>query len=147
MERTTEGSPEAARSQAYFEAKAACVIDAAALAADLRAEDAPRTIVVDVRPREQFEREHLPGAVSAPEGRGLPAGALKGVLYGAGRLSDDVLSAAAELAGHGTTVCELDGGFGAWTAAGLPTEGRMPARTPSGAAQIAASSHHFSPPY
>jgi rhodanese-related sulfurtransferase len=98
--------------------------DAAASAAFLQAH--PSALVVDVRTPGEFARGHLEGAVNvdynaadfAERVAGLPRDQPVLVHCQSGGRSRAALAA---FTGAGfTDVHHLDGGFGAWTAAGLP---------------------------
>jgi len=82
-------------------------------------------IVLDVRPREEYEAGHIPGAVSIPladlEGRmaGLPRGA-EIVAYCRGPYCVLAPEALALLRAHGFAARRLEDGFPEWRRAGLP---------------------------
>ncbi len=94
-------------------------------------------VFIDARPVDDYERGHIPGAVSVPvpielPGGGLPSGNIPAVLgaagltgdaryicYGADTLSDPAASVFWLLeAGGAKRVQLLDGGYGAWTESG-----------------------------
>lgn len=90
-------------------------------------------LVLDVRPREEYEAGHIPGAVSVPladlEGRmaGLPRGA-EIVAYCRGPYCVLAPQAVELLRSYGFTARRLEDGFPEWRRAGLPvaTAGRTP---------------------
>lgn len=111
---------EAAR---HFAAKLAVETDPADLHADLAAGRGGFT-VVDARSRADFDRAHIPGAVSLPHPE-IDAGAAEGlrgrgavVVYCWGVSCNAAARAAMRLAGHGIHVKELVGGIQAWRAQG-----------------------------
>jgi len=74
--------------------------------------------VIDVRAAEDYEKGHIPGAISLPQGRwatceGLRKDALN-VLYCYSHVCHLAATAAVEFAGKGYSVMEMDGGFEAW---------------------------------
>jgi ArsR family transcriptional regulator len=85
--------------------------------------------ILDVRPREEWERGHVPGALSAPpEGiTSLPEGADERTeLIVVGQEPEDPAMRAATLALKGLgvhRVVELTGGMVEWEMAGGPVEG------------------------
>jgi ArsR family transcriptional regulator len=84
--------------------------------------------VLDVRPRDEFELGHLPGAVNIPLGeleRHLAGLDPKQEIVAYCRGPYCVLSyeAVARLRARGFTIRRLEDGFPEWRAAGLPVEG------------------------
>lgn len=82
--------------------------------------------VIDVRAREAFAREHIPGSINLPQEdwsteRGL-ARDQTNVLLCYSHLCGLAARAAVQLAERGYQVMELNGGFEGWKAHGLPTE-------------------------
>jgi rhodanese-related sulfurtransferase len=82
--------------------------------------------VVDVRLPSDYAKGHVPGAVNLPKGKwhtvqGIPADR-PAVLYCYNQQCKLAAAAAMELAAHGIRVIEMEGGFDAWTSAGLPVE-------------------------
>jgi rhodanese-related sulfurtransferase len=82
--------------------------------------------IVDVRLPGDFAQGHIPGAINLPKGkwhtlqgvhRDRPA-----VIYCYSQTCKLAAAAAMELASHGITVLEMEGGFPAWVASGLPVE-------------------------
>ena len=83
--------------------------------------------VIDVRARDDFEKEHIPGAISMPESEwanltGLSKDRLN-VIYCYSQVCHLAARAAVEFAGAGFAVRELEGGFKAWKEHRLATEG------------------------
>ena len=115
----------------------------------------PALVVIDVRPAEDFTTGHLPGAINIPfTALSMPGGPVEGMLRSEGELAQ-MLGAAGltagsqivlyddrggfrasrlfwllELYGH-RNVAILDGGIGAWTAAGqdLAQDARLASHT------------------
>lgn len=92
----------------------------------------PALTILDVRDRQQFNQEHIMGAISMPAERlssqavGLEA-SRDIYVYGE---TDDETAVAAELLrqlGYGR-VAELRGGLAAWKAVGYPSESVAPCR-------------------
>lgn len=91
--------------------------------------------IVDVRAAEDYEKAHVPGAVSLPRDRWQdPQGLAKdktNVLYCYTQTCHLAVKAAIELAGQGYPVMEMEGGFKAWQESGLDTEPKAaPRRAP-----------------
>jgi len=108
-------------------------------------------VLIDVRPREEFEFAHIRGAVSVPvpelERWARDLGPNKEVVaYCRGPYCVMAVEAVARLSRRGIPALRLEDGVGEWRAAGLPVEGpavrearatriaRQPARTLGGAA-------------
>ena len=91
--------------------------------------------VVDVRGSRDYKRGHVPGAVSLPSERWeKPAGLKKekvNVLYCYSQTCHLAAAAAVAFAGKGFPVMELEGGFEAWKACGLPVEKTRTRRKPA----------------
>lgn len=79
--------------------------------------------VIDVRAREDFEKGHVPGAISIPRGQWQnPKGLSKdktNVIYCYSQTCHLAASAALEFAKKGFSVVEMEGGFNAWQKAQL----------------------------
>lgn len=93
----------------------------------------PSVLVLDVRDREGYEREHIPGAVNIPLDElprrfaELPKD--KTIVCYCWTITCSLATKAAlELAHHGYKVQELFGGIEHWKKSGLPVESRRPAR-------------------
>ncbi|MCU1447942.1 MAG: transcriptional regulator, ArsR family [Acidimicrobiales bacterium] len=90
-----------------------------------RLRDEPRPVVVDVRPREEYDSAHLPGAVSVPVGelcrrlRELPRDR-EIVAYCRGPYCVYAHEAVALLRSEGYRARRLEEGLPEWAAAGLP---------------------------
>jgi rhodanese-related sulfurtransferase len=87
----------------------------------------PPYCVLDVRPRADWERGHIPGAVSAPgHGTALPAGTdakTEFIVVGGAPEDPDMRAASLSLRQHGAhRVVELTGGMTEWQLAGYPVE-------------------------
>lgn len=82
--------------------------------------------VVDVRAAEDFEKGHIPGAVSLPREKwASPDGLSKtrtNVIYCYSQTCHLAAAAALQFARKGFPVVELEGGFNTWQKAGLETE-------------------------
>jgi polyisoprenoid-binding protein YceI/rhodanese-related sulfurtransferase len=93
-------------------------------------------IIIDTLPKELFEKRHLPGAQNACVFQVVfpsevetivPDRGREVVLYGSGRASHDVVTAAEKLVRHGyAKVFALTGGLAAWREAGYPLTGNDP---------------------
>ncbi|HSD89827.1 MAG TPA: rhodanese-like domain-containing protein, partial [Kofleriaceae bacterium] len=101
-------------------------IDRAELA---RRIEAGTVVVIDVRPREEFEQGHIAGAVSVPL-KDLKTWARDApkrkqiVAYCRGPYCVYASQAVAELQKRGLRAMRVDDGVPEWRAAGLPIEGR-----------------------
>lgn len=87
--------------------------------------------LIDVRPREEYEQAHLPGAVSVPldevKAWAKTAPRRKQVVaYCRGPYCVYALKAVAELRKRGVRAMRSEAGVVEWRAAGLPLEGRSP---------------------
>jgi rhodanese-related sulfurtransferase len=85
-------------------------------------------VVVDVRAAEDYQKAHVPGAINLPQERwdtyeGLSREKLN-VLYCYSHVCHLAATAAAQFAGQGFPVMEMDGGFEAWTENDLKLEKR-----------------------
>lgn len=89
--------------------------------------DANQIVVIDVRTPQEFMFEHIPGALLMPlaffDPTKLPGQSDKRIVFhcGSGVRSERVSRAA--MAAGVTRIAHLEGGFGAWKAAGLPYVG------------------------
>lgn len=104
--------------QEHFRARATFSIGPLELERRLR--EGEELVLVDVREVEDFAQGHLPGAISLPKedwyiGEGLNR-EFPNVLYGDSHACHLAATAAAEFAGRGYPVMELDGGIEAWKA-------------------------------
>lgn len=86
-------------------------------------------VVLDVRRREDYEREHVPGAISLPpeewaSKRGLSRDKLN-LLYCYSHVCHLAAKAALEFATQGYSVMEMEGGFQAWKDNHLDTESKI----------------------
>ncbi len=75
-------------------------------------------VVVDVRAEEDYQKGHIPGAINLPKERwhtleGLSKDKLN-IIYCYTHVCHLGATAAAEFAGKGYSVMEMDGGFEAW---------------------------------
>lgn len=93
-------------------------------------------VIVDVRARADFDKGHVPGAISLPKEEWKhPKGLAKdktNILYCYSQVCHLAAKAAVELASQGYPVMEMDGGFQAWRENNLEVEdnsqlGRSPA--------------------
>jgi rhodanese-related sulfurtransferase len=98
--------------------------------------DGEDVVVVDVRARADYDKAHVPGAISLPQGEwSSPQGLSKekkNILYCYSHECHLAAKAAVELASQGYPVMEMDGGFKAWRENDLEVEnvsklGREPA--------------------
>lgn len=111
----------------FYQAKLAYEIDSADLQTALA--DGQDVVVVDGRSSEDYEREHIPGAISIPHrsiSQESVAGLAKGSLYVAycdGIGCNASTKTAAKLASTGLRVKELIGGLDWWKRDGHATEG------------------------
>ncbi|HEX8952367.1 MAG TPA: rhodanese-like domain-containing protein, partial [Polyangia bacterium] len=87
-----------------------------------------RVVLIDVRPREEYEAQHLQGAVSVPLAeldkfaRAAPRGK-QVVAYCRGPYCVYALQAVKRLRRRGVDAVRLDDGVPEWRAAGLPVAG------------------------
>lgn len=112
------------RAKRYFEDKLAFTMGPVELRKALK-EERP-VVIVDVRRKEDFEKGHIPGAVSLPEEEwGRQTGLRKGVLnviYCYTQQCRLAARAALRFAEKGFPVCELDGGMKTWRENGFEVE-------------------------
>jgi rhodanese-related sulfurtransferase len=82
--------------------------------------------IVDVRLPSDYAQGHIPGAINLPKGKWHTLQGVRkdrpAVLYCYSQTCKLAAAAAMELAAHGITVLEMEGGFPAWTDSGLPVE-------------------------
>ena len=92
----------------------------------------PALTILDVRDRQQFNQEHIMGAVCLPAeelGRQCPQLEQERDIYVYGETDDETAVAAKRLREIGyTRVAELRGGLAAWKAVGYPSESITPYR-------------------
>lgn len=123
MNTTTQTQPNPARAHDYFAAKMEFTTGPVELERELKGGD---VVVVDVRAAEDYEKGHVPGAVSLPEDRwerpeGLDRSRVN-VLYCYSQVCHLAARAAVELSAQGYPVRELEGGFEGWKQNKLPVE-------------------------
>ena len=117
MQTTMTRIHDPAKAKAYFEDKLAFTTGPVELERWIKARE-DNLVVVDVRAVEDFEKGHIPGAINLPKDRwnkpeGLRQDALNVVLCYS-QVCHLAANAAAEFAGRGFPVMELEGGFKAW---------------------------------
>jgi rhodanese-related sulfurtransferase len=82
--------------------------------------------IVDVRDSEDYDKGHIPGAISWPKEKWDLFGGVEkdktNVLYCYTQTCHLAATAAAQFAERGYPVMELEGGFAAWKQYGLPIE-------------------------
>jgi rhodanese-related sulfurtransferase len=130
---TPEVYAEPALSAAHFAGRLAVETDCADVAAAL-ARGGADFVLVDCRSRANYEKNHLPGAVSLPwseitaERVAEMGDVLDGpiVTYCWGPACNAATRGAARLAALGKPVKEMIGGLEYWIREGHPTEGRRP---------------------
>jgi rhodanese-related sulfurtransferase len=88
-----------------------------------------QVVILDIRDKEEYAKEHLPGAISLPRGRievdideVVPDQDTKIVTYCGGKTRGTLSANTLKIMGY-ENVTVLSGGFRGWKAAGLPTEG------------------------
>lgn len=119
--------PDPAEAQRYFESKLAFSTGPAEL--DRWLKERENIHIVDVRRREDFEKGHLPRAVSLPQeewgsilaGRLLKRESLN-VIYSYREDCHLAAEAARQFALYGYPVMELEGGYAGWVGMKLPVE-------------------------
>ena len=125
-------TPPAAADQAhaFFRLKLTCEADPADVARAIAAGSAD-FVLVDCRPAGNYNKAHLPSAVSLPWEEitaetiaGIPAGLL--VTYCWGPSCNAATKGAERLTALGRQVKEMIGGLEYWVREGHPTEGRRP---------------------
>ena len=113
------------RARAYFEDKVAFTTGPVELAEAIKRGD--RLVnVVDVRRAEDYQKGHIPGAVSLPKDKwdtlaGLQKGKVN-VFYCYSQTCHLAANAALAFLDKGFPVMELEGGFRTWQENGLPVE-------------------------
>jgi rhodanese-related sulfurtransferase len=129
--------PDAPRAREFFLDKVTFTTGPVEVDSMLSAGD--EVVIVDVRARADFEKGHVPGAVSLPKEEWRnPKGLAKdktNILYCYSQVCHLAAKAAVELASQGYPVMEMDGGFEAWKENKLEVEtsssrGRSPAIEP-----------------
>lgn len=116
----------------YFEAKLSFTTGPAEL--DRWLSQRENIHIVDVRRRQDYEKGHLPRAVSLPQedwgsvaaGRALKREALN-VVYCYSQVCHLAAEAARQFAAYGYPVMELEGGYAGWVEHELPVESQAPA--------------------
>ena len=146
MNTTTQVQPNPARARAYFAAKMEFTTGPVELERELKGGD---VVIVDVRASEDYEKSHIPGAVSLPEDRwerpeGLDRQRVN-VLYCYSQVCHLAARAAVELSTQGYPVRELEGGFAGWTKHELPVEGVNAVRAAKGGKKKAGASSTLNP--
>jgi rhodanese-related sulfurtransferase len=124
MNTTTQVQPNPARAHDYFAQKMEFTTGPVELERELKGGD---VVVVDVRAAEDYEKGHIPGAISLPQDRwerpeGLDRQRVN-VLYCYSQVCHLAARAAVELSAQGYPVRELEGGFEGWKQNQLPVEG------------------------
>lgn len=122
--------PNPKKARRFFARKMAFTTGPAELGRWLK--DGTNVNVVDVRAAEDYERGHIPGAVSLPKDRwrrlsGLDKDKIN-VVYCYSQVCHLAAAAALAFADRGFPVMELEGGFETWKAYGLPIEKSKPAQ-------------------
>lgn len=88
-------------------------------------------VIVDVRQPSDYRAAHIPGAVNLPNGKWHTDTGLRkdrvNILYCYSQTCHLAAAAAVELARRGFAVVEMEGGFEAWQAKGLPVTGTVAA--------------------
>jgi rhodanese-related sulfurtransferase len=104
-----------------------------------RAMDNGEVVVIDVRAAEDYEKGHIPGAISLPHEKWESAEGLRrdktNVLYCYSQVCHLAATAAIGLAEDGFPVKELEGGFEGWKEQEFPIErasAKVGARKPGG---------------
>jgi rhodanese-related sulfurtransferase len=91
-----------------------------------RIEEGEPLHIVDVRAAADYEKAHVPGAVSYPRDKWDSDEGLSkdqnNILYCYSHVCHLAAAAAVKLASRGYPVVEMDGGFAEWQANGLPTQ-------------------------
>lgn len=116
--------PPPVQARDYFQAKLTFTTGPVEL--DRRLRDGEELVLVDVREVDDYADGHLPGAISLPRDQwstceGLRKDAVN-VLYCYSHVCHLAAAAAAEFAGKGYPVIELEGGFEAWKSHDLEVE-------------------------
>jgi len=112
------------KAQEYFRAKMEFTTGPVELAAMTKNHD--NINIVDVRAREDYEKEHIPGAVNLPRGQWETCSGLSedvvNVVYCYSQVCHLAAAAALEFSEHGYPVMELEGGFEGWKEHNFPVE-------------------------
>jgi rhodanese-related sulfurtransferase len=120
---TTIKTNDPQKARAYFENKIAFTTGPVDLSHVLKSGE---VIVVDVRETEDFEKGHIPGAISLPRGNwDNPRGLSKdhnNVVYCYTQQCHLAANACAAFASKGFPVMEMEGGFEAWKESELEVE-------------------------
>ena len=98
------------------------------LAAYLARKHAVAPLLIDLRSGADYRLGHVPGSVNIPAGRLLSAEWPEGDLFlvGANTAASQAVAEAIHDQGYTRAIPLLAGGFGAWSAAGLPVEAVLP---------------------
>jgi len=113
-----------ARARAFFEQNAA--FSTGPMEVDQAIKNHENIVIVDVRAAEDYAKGHVPGAINLPQDSwNNPEGLQKNrtnILYCYTQQCHLAAKAAAQFAGQGYPVMEMDGGFEAWRENDLETE-------------------------
>lgn len=112
---TTDTLPDTAKAREYFESKLAFTTGPIELD---RERQTGRCVIVDVRATEDYDKGHIPGAISLPEDqwdnpKGLAHDCLN-VVYCYSQVCHLAAKAAVKFASRDYPVQELEGGFKGW---------------------------------
>ena len=127
-----------AKARAYFEDKLAFTTGPVELARWIKANE-NNLVIVDVREAEDYEKGHIPGAISLPTEQWENLNELRrdktNVVYCYTQQCHLAANACARFAAKGYPVMELDGGFEAWKENELEIEETSPNRLKKGSQQ------------
>jgi rhodanese-related sulfurtransferase len=117
MQATMTQIPDPVKARAYFEDKMAFTTGPVELDRMIRSKE-NNFVVVDVREAEDFEKEHVPGAINLPKEKWQsPDGLQKNktnIVYCYTQTCHLAAKACRILASRGYPVMEMEGGFKAW---------------------------------
>ena len=117
MQTTMTQIPDPAKARAYFEDKMAFTTGPIELDRMIRSKENNITIV-DVREAEDFEKEHVPGAINLPKEKWESLEGLQrnktNIVYCYTQTCHLAANACRLFASKGYPVMEMDGGFKAW---------------------------------
>jgi rhodanese-related sulfurtransferase len=120
---TTPANIDPAKARKFFEDKMAFTTGPVELARELGDDN---VLVVDVRAAEDYNKGHIPGAISLPQERWDDTDQLNKnklhVLYCYSQVCHLAAKAAMKLAAKGYSVMELEGGFAGWEEHGQRVE-------------------------
>ncbi len=123
------------QSQEYFDKKLSFSTGPVELGKWIK--DKEDIVIVDVRAKEDYEKGHIPGAISLPMGSwATPEGLAKdkiNVVYCYTQTCHLAASAALEFSAQGYCCVELEGGFEGWKNGGLQIEGAGARKHPAAA--------------